>query len=513
METFQQVFKKIIVLAAIFLCLQVAAYSQTRVPDTSYMKEIDPNTGLVSIEQVTFFFDSGRLVDSDWGQIKVDPNKWNEATGLRSGYLNFFLNDSSSLNRRWVIQNMYIPSAIVDFCPPIVDEPNSPNEPGSTNPGSTPPDPDPTEPPLPLSMYFDLRPGTDGSGGLDILIGNLIVSKQPLPVVDDILNAINTFPIRTLQVDSTLINAEGHTKTIIIPQSTTIESFTPDFVGFPPVPPGPDPLPNFPLDLAFPIEVFQSEFPNVQCAKNQCVPMAHANVLGYLRDRYDGVPFVWHLPHAAIPGIGQVFGAGDVIYWAPVPEASLVANVDTFTRRDGVLNAGVGDTSSECQMIQGPFGYIAEFGNYAKTIFRHQGGQPSYGDGTFCDTSTFSLGGLVSNREGVYPTWQWIYEQLILGRGVSIVFGRYDNGGNRTSGHMVRVWGAARYLEKDYIYTLDDEYQGMNNYGLRTQQWEVKDTGQPGLPGVPDGQLNLGDTTWEIEFAISAQAKTTLAIP
>ena len=187
METFQQISKKMIVLAVIFLCLQIAAYSQTRVPDTSYMKEIDPNTGLVSIEQVTFFFDSGRLVDSDWGQIQVDPNKWTEATGLRSGFLNFYLMDTSSLKRSWVVQNLYVPPLIVDSCLSPIDEPNSPNEPNSTIPGSTPPDPNPAIPSFPLSMYFDLRPDTEGSGGLDILIGNIVVSKQPLPVVEDIL--------------------------------------------------------------------------------------------------------------------------------------------------------------------------------------------------------------------------------------------------------------------------------------------------------------------------------------
>ena len=509
METFQQISKKMIVV--VFLsCFQVGAYSQT--PDTSYMHELDPNTGVVSIEQVTFFFDSGRLVDSDWGQIQVNPNKWIEGTGMRSGYLNFFVLDLSTSERKWVVQNLYVPHVIVDPCPPIIDETNSPNEPSSSAPDPNSTDSDPNTPSIPLSMYFDLRPGIDGSGGLDILIGNILVSEQPLPVIGEILNAVGEFPIRTIPVEQTLINAEGHTKPAILPQAT-IGDFSPDLIGLPPVPPDPDPLPDFPLDLAFPIEVFQSEYPNVNCAKNQCVPMAQANVLAYLRDRYDGIPFVWHLPHSATPGIGQIFSAGDVVYWLPVPESSLVANIDAYTRRLGVYNAGVGDTSSQCQLIRGPFGYLAEFGNLAKVKVRHQGEETEYGAGTTCDDGSFSLGGIVSNREGVYPTWQWIYEQLILGRGVAIVFGRYDLSGKRTSGHMVRVWGAARYLEKDYIYTLDDEYQGLNNYGLRTQQWEVEDTGQPGLPGVPDGRLNMNDTTWEIEFAISFQAKTTLVIP
>ena len=246
-------------------------------------------------------------------------------------------------------------------------------------------------------MYFDLRPGIDGSGGLDILIGNIIVSKQPLPVLSDILNAVGNFPVRVFNVEQITVNAEGHEKTIIIPQAT-IESFSPDLIGLPPNPPDPDPFPDIPLDLAFPIEAFQSDHPNVNCAKNQCVPMAHANVFAYLQERYDGVPFVWYLPHSPTPGIGQIFGAGDVTTWLPVPDTSIVANVDAFTRRDGVYNPGVGDTSSECQMIRGPFGYLTEYGNLAKTVIRHQGGELSYGAGTNCNNGTVDLGGKVSAR-------------------------------------------------------------------------------------------------------------------
>jgi len=191
----------------------------------------------------------------------------------------------------------------------------------------------------------------------------------------------------------------------------------------------------------------------------------------------------------------------------------MVANVDTFTRRSGVVNAGVGKGSSKCQLIRGAFGYLAEYGTLAQAIFRHQGGVELYGEDASCDDGTVILGGIVSTKEGLYPTWEWMFEQLQLGRGVSILFGRYDMNGSRTSGHMVRVWGAASYLDKKYIYTLDDQYQGINTYGLRTQQWEVEDIGQPGLAGVPDGRLNMNGTSWEIEFALSVEAVPTLMIP
>jgi hypothetical protein len=78
---------------------------------------------------------------------------------------------------------------------------------------------------------------------------------------------------------------------------------------------------------------------------------------------------------------------------------------------------------------------------------------------------------------------------------------------------MVRVWGAARHLNTNYLFTLDDAMQGDNIWGTVNTQWQVADTGSPGMPGVPDGRLNLDNTTWEIEFAISAEAKPTLNIP
>ena len=173
----------------------------------------------------------------------------------------------------------------------------------------------------------------------------------------------------------------------------------------------------------------------------------------------------------------------------------------------------MGSGSSRCQSIRGPFGYLAEYGSLATAVFRHQGGAELYGEDENCDDGTVILGGIVSTNEGDYPTWEWMFEQLQLGRAIAMLFGRFDMNGSRTSGHMERVWGAASYLGKNYIYTLDDQYQGTNSYGLRTQQWEVEDTGQPGLAGVPDGRLNMSGTSWEIEFALSIEAKPNLAIP
>jgi hypothetical protein len=527
METFNRIFRLGPTVLISLLFLQAGVYAQQLVVvDTDFLQEINPNTGVLSVQQISFVFDSGRVLDSDWGQIQVDPAQFGNITGLNSGYINLFIQSNEAPTStappdptlKWVIHNLLVPEILVDDCPPSGNNDNSDSTGGP--PTSTPPANGPTTGPVdlspavvrnPISTYFDLRPTTDGTGRLDFIMGTIIVSEQPLPDLENILDIAGTYNPQVIRVQQDIVNAEGHFWAQTDSISVVIQAEGPALIGPPPLPP--DPSPDFPGDLAFPIEIFQSDQPNVQCAKNQCVPMAHANVLGYLQQRYDGSPLVWNLPHDFIPGIGKISSSGDILNWFPEPENSLVANVDALTRRLGVINAAVGEGSSECQLIRGPFGYMAAYGDSAKVVFRHQGGELLYGDGQECDNGTVILGGIVSAREGLFPTWQWMFEQLQLGRGVSMLFGRYDINGERTSGHMVRVWGVASYNNKDYIYTLDDGNQGINSTGLRTQQWEVEDIGQPGLAGIPDGRLNMNGTTWEIELAISAEAKPTLAIP
>jgi hypothetical protein len=148
-------------------------------------------------------------------------------------------------------------------------------------------------------------------------------------------------------------------------------------------------------------------------------------------------------------------------------------------------------------------------------VFRHQGGDAVYGAGNTCDNgdATLPLGGITSTRADIYPTWEWIFDQLQKGRGIYMSFGRYDAAGNRTSGHAVRIWGARRFNGRDYIYTLDDGNQGSNSVGLQNTQLEVVDNNTPGLPNVPNGRLEFAGTNSEMEFVMSMQAKPTLLIP
>jgi hypothetical protein len=521
MRALRPFFQFSIVAVGIGLCLvTVALGQQSQVPDTSFVEPLVPTAAGVTIQQVSFVFDAGRAVDTDWGQIQIDPVRWGNATGMDSGYVQLVLYpDSSAFAPKWVVRNLYLPPAIVGLCPNDSDG-TTPDPTGV--PGTAPPSQGPVLVVVrvggpPLSTYFDLRPDTDGSGPLRSISARILVSKQPLPEIAEILRVLAQFGRQDIPVEPVVVNAEGYARQnrFNITPVGVISALGAgdDLVGPPPLPPDPDPLPNLGLDLAYAIEVIQSDQPNVNCAKNQCVPMAQANVFGYLEDRYNALPLLWNLIHFQTPGIGKESAAGDVLFWIPVPTDSLVANVDALTMRLGVTSSSTGEGSDICQLMHGALGYIAKYGQQATAVFRHQGGDALYGENASCDDGPVAFGGLVSTREGLHPTWQWFFDQLQQGRGVAMCFGRYDIEGNRTSGHMVRVWGARRFNGTDYLYTLDDSNQGPNSTGLRTQVWEVADTGQPGLAGLPDGQLNMNGSTWEIEFAISTEAKPTLLIP
>jgi hypothetical protein len=510
-------------LAALALgaCLPTVTFGQRpAIPDTSFVEPLVPTAAGITIQQVSFVFDAGRAVNTDWGQIQIDPARWGNVTGMDSGYVHLVLHSGSSARPpRWVVRNLYLPPALVSPCPANSGGGMSDPAGGSSTmpPGSGPALVAVRTSGPPLSTYFDLRPDTAGSGPLTSISASVLVSRQPLPEIAAILRVLMQFPPQQIAVTPVTVNAEGYVgqnTAVLIPlPAIVVQGAGDDLVGLPPLPPDPDPGPGINLDLAFPIEVTQSDQPNVNCAKNQCVPMAQANVFGYLEDRYNALPLLWALPHLSAPGIGRLSSAGDVVFWVPVPSDSLVANVDALTRRLGVTSSSTGEGSDLCQWTHGALGYIAQYGQQAVAVFRHQGGSAAYGENTSCDDGTVVLGGLVSTREGLHPTWQWFFDQLQHGRGVAMCFGRYDIQGNRTSGHMVRVWGARRFNGREYLYTLDDSNQGPNTTGLRNQVWEVADTGQPGLGGIPDGQLNMNGSSWEIEFATSTEAKPTLLIP
>jgi hypothetical protein len=453
--------------------------------------------GSVRFEQVTWDLDFVHVPDSEWGQVCINPDALERKLGPGNAYVNVFMFVPGTPRPLWAISNMFVPAAASTAG--VV--------PGAE--GSVPGGPPRRQP---VCQYFDLTPDGDGSPGrVRFVYATVLASKQPLPLTGLLLPAIQKFRPTLMLIFPRTEDAEGFDPDPILntrpPQ--VINELSP--LGPPPAPFTPPPGPID--DLVFPVEVYQTAAPNIECAKNQCAPMAQTNMIQFLENNYNGGLLAWNVPHLPTPGIGRTESAGDVIFWVPIPPGSLTAQVDALTRRTGVYDFETGGGSSICQMYHGLMGYLNNNGPFTGAVYRHQGSNaPFIGEGFTCEDPLIDLGN-VSTREGEAPTWQWMFDQLSAGRGVTICFGRYDVDGNRTSGHCIRVWGASRIGNTRYIHTLDDGNQGGNNVGLRTQTWTVADTGSPGNPGVPDGRLNMNGSTWEIEFANSVQPLPTLLIP
>ncbi|MCC6486583.1 MAG: hypothetical protein IT364_03720 [Candidatus Hydrogenedentes bacterium] len=470
----------------------------------SAVVQMRANDQAVKFQQVDWNLELAQLRQSDWGQICVDPaalqrrlRNWDEV------YLNVFLYDPNSGTPVWAIENL-----------PVHPENCAGRSSVPSGSGKSHANDRDSQSIPPVCRFFDLRPSEEVfSGRVERLRCSVLASVQPVPPSMEMLRRLTeAYSPSWFQVKPTIENAEGF---LPDPKLGT----TPPRVVDPDLPLGVPPLPTTPpfepeLDLLFPLCTMQTPYPNVQCAFNQCVPMSQANVIHWLEDEYNGPFLQWDLPEIQVRGIGKVNSAGDVLFWTPEPPNSVIANVDAFTRRAGVLDHDTGSGADICQLFQGTFGYLTQVGPFVWSVNRHQGtNSDEIGDGTVCDTGFPDLGGRTSTREGLNPTWQWMFDQLSQGRGVAICFGRYDASGNRTSGHCVRVYGACRFGTKDYLYPLDEGDQGSNNSGLRTQVWEVADTGSPGNPGVPDGRLNMDGSTWEIEFANSIEAIPFVPVP
>ncbi len=286
--------------------LLVLVFTQARIDAqlvgtrTSFSPLDDPVAAGISFQQVTFEFDSGTVALADWGRMQVNPDLWSAATDLDSGFINLFVHifDSSAAQAAviWDVQNFYVPGMLTEDCPdtsappagfdpaPVPDT----TPPDSTIPGSTPPNsivlaPQPIDisievKPRLLSTYLDLRPTLEGLGRVDTIVATLLVSEQPLPVVDRIQTLAETYPATLIQVTQAKVNAEGDWGELIrvIPNPSRNVLL----VGPPPEPLPPVPTPDYPSDIFFPIEVFQNDAPNVECAWNQCVAHGSRQCVG-----------------------------------------------------------------------------------------------------------------------------------------------------------------------------------------------------------------------------------------
>jgi hypothetical protein len=496
--------RHLLVAAALAATLTQAAMAQTSDPGFASHPTLEPMAARVVLpaanavrfRQTQFVFRAGRMLDSDWGRIDVNKEAVRKALGPEGGYINVALFTPGHSTPAWVVENLRI----------VPDGAAARDGIGRAALASEGLGAAPIV--VPMVAHFDLRPAVRGTGRINAVYAAVVASPAPLPAVDRVFNVLRQLPPAAFEVTSVVEDAEGAEPGATKPSPTVMLQ-----LGDPPQPVQPHPEP--PSGFAYATEIYQYEMPNIQTSKNQCMPMAMANVVGYLRLRYNKPPLAWPLPHQSSPGIGMTMSAGDVIFWQPEPTVSRIAQIDARTRRTGVYDFETGSGASVCEMMRATFNYFATQGVPGMVSFAHQDSAALIGAGGACDNAdpTLPQGGYSSVRQGQTATWDWFYDQLQAGRGVMIMFGRYDTAGKRTGGHAVRVWGARRFNGRDYLYTLDDGDQGLNNAGLRTEQWEVADQSQPGVVGMPNGRLELGAKSWEIEIAVAMQAHPTLLVP
>jgi hypothetical protein len=375
----------------------------------------------VRFRQTQFEFTAGRMLDSDWGQVEVDPSAVRKLLGPSGGYVNVALFTPGSAGASWVVENL----RVVPDGAAARDEVSAASLAAEGLQG--------TQPVVPMTATFDLRPGVRGSGRVVAVHAAVVVSEGLLPTIDRVWNLVQQVPPALFEVTPLVVNAEGDNGNAPPTSLTTTLQ-----LGDPPQPVRPRPE----LPIGFATEVYQLDQPNMHSAKNQCLPMAMANVVGYLRLRYNHPPLSWPLPHHSSPGIGRTMSAGDVIFWQADPSISRTAQIDARTRRTGVYDFETGAGSRICQLLPGLFSYFATQGAPGMVSFTHQDSAAVIGAGNTCDTGdpTLPLGGYTSVQQGPNVTWAWLFQQLQQGRGVFMMFGRYDEAGKRTGGHALRVW-------------------------------------------------------------------------
>jgi len=399
--------------------------------------QILPGEGGVSFQQVAFNYSFGFVAYTDWGQIVVDPEALRRRTGAHSGFINVF----DAGGPKWVVENLSVPLVAT----------------------------------RPICRYFDLRPRVEGSGEVLSTRLTVLFSVKPLPNASSVLSFPRRLGFQTFAVQQTVHDAEGAFAFDTVDEDPPPDSrFDPaDLLGQPPPASNPPDSPTFGARIG----VYQLDQPNVDTAKSQCVPMAYANTLQYLEDRYDAPGVSWRLQHEHVPGYGMGVPCtdGGAAFWLPVPTFSLVANIDAHSRRNLVCDCSSGKGTS----TNGFFRYVAAYGASSPMVLTHQGGDP-----------VKQVDGVVSIREGVYPTWEWIYDKLERGRGVYMSYCRFDPEGERTGGHAVRIWGAESYNGKRYLLILDDSSQGCGTGGTSSRSIEVADIGAPD-GGPPNGKLNI----------------------
>ncbi|WP_406660873.1 hypothetical protein V7O66_13700 [Methanolobus sp. ZRKC3] len=379
-------------------------------PASADVMTIQPEQG-IEFEQVDFLPPAPPVENSDWGRVSIDPEILAEATGITSGYLNIF-SDAG-----WVVQNL----------PINVDDETSP-----------------------VVSYFSL--GLEVPTDVNLLSAHIEFTPDPQITFGD--GERGVFPVGTA-----LWNAAG-IGSIEAPQIT---SASPDM---PSAPGGNLVLGNNPNTWHT-----QPNAVNVEAAINQCFPMAVANSLQYLENRFE----------INIPNDHQLGLKGD---------NTLVGQLDTEVDRFApARNNGGGVWFTP--MLEGKFAYLAKNGLEDDLVHKHQGRGWGTPPNQALPDGDFESSGIISKDEGDKVTFEFICDQIKTGEDIELVWQWGDDGG-----HAVRVFECGTIGGKNWVGYLHDRVQSNDTAGLETVREIVDD-----FDG--DGTLDIGSEDRPIRFVMS----------
>ena len=397
----------------------------------------------VIFEQVDFIFSETKIKDSEWGRLTVNPKILTKISETPRGFLNVYTDNG------WVVKNFYINQkdgldSVTTYFDLGVSEHTDVKSISAKIEFS----------PMPKTKFvdgdrFDFSVGTkiwSATGAGDVsskgLDSPLIPPSSSLPksrVTPPITNPV-TPPITLTSLSST------HTNSLLLdsnPEIMTIQT-TSELTDS---------------------GVFWtlSNISNIETALNQCVSMAIANSLQYLKDSF-GI----NIPHDHIEGL-----RGD---------ATLVGQLDDGMNREvHSRTSGAGVWFNE--MFDGKFSYLQTNGLQDDLINKHWG----VGYGVELPRSDYTSYGITSEYKGPVDFDRLCYD-IKTGSDVELIYTYSD------TGHAVRVFECGEVLGDDYLGFVHDSNQLDDADGLENVRLRVFSS---------NGNLYLGTTAWEIVFVLS----------
>ena len=367
---------------------------------------LTPDQG-ITIQQVEFDFPGGNDPNSTWGRMLIDPEALAANGGVKDGFVSLITEQG------WAVVNVPVPA---------------PGEPAQ-------------------AIFFDL--GLRQSTPIDEIQVEVKHSNLALEDVSPYLEK----PL-SWAVDKWVWQAQG-----VGPV---------DDMEIPPPKTAPYvfPLSELPILQAITFSHLQA-ITNIQCAWNQCFPMATANGLQFLEDT--GAVVIKH-DHAQ--GIG--------VPTDPSSEA-LVGQLDMYANRS-VTSRLIGNGVWFAPMINGTFEYLMENGLTGDLTFSHQ--DDGYPGGEI-PAGTFTAFGSTSVQNATTIDWNWIDDRIQDGCSVVMVY----------IAHAVRITGSGKTLGRPWIRYSHDSSQSNDAAGLENVITFLSDTDSNALLNM-DGSSNELRWVW-----------------